>query len=115
MESPDRPPAEPVRGAVGPHARPEAGLVRVDVADPGDHHLVQQQRLQGRPADVQAPVEIAGREAGVERLGTQPRQFAGLDQLGLGAEQQPSEAARVAVAQLPPVVQLHDRVQVVGQ
>ena len=47
-------------------------------------------------------------------IGSGPGQSARCEQLVLGAEQEPSESARVAISELVAAVQVEDRVRVVG-
>src|SRR5215210_7955828 len=55
------------------NARPPQRLVRVDVADPCDRTLVEQRRLDGRPAALEAAAELPRREPPLERLPPEPR------------------------------------------
>ena len=85
--------------------RVEAGaperLVGVDVADPGQEGLVEEERLEPRPPGAQAPPEDAQREVGLERLRAvlRERDRQGVRVVGADA----GELAHVAQAQLAPV------------
>ena len=56
------------RGAQRVQPRAPQGLVGVDVADAGDERLVDEQRLEPRPAAADAGPELAQREPRVQRL-----------------------------------------------
>ncbi len=108
----------------GPAQRVEPGaperLVRVDVADPGDEGLVEQERLESPAAAAKPPPEGPQREGGVERLGSVPgEQRAAVLRVQDRAasrvprpEPYPAELADVAEAELAAVVQREAQVDV---
>ena len=79
-------------------------LVGVDVADPGDPRLVEQERLQGRAAvgrDLEQPLR---RQLAAERLDPEPRSEVGVE-LVAAEHDRVAEAPRVGEPQLRAVVE----------
>ena len=71
----------------------------------GLRKTVQQQRLERRPPDVEFSIEVGRGEVPVDGLRSQARHLARGNQFLVGAEQQATKAADVAVANLEAVVQ----------
>src|SRR3954471_19895739 len=94
-------------------SRTPQGLVRVDIADPGEERLVHQERLEAAaPATDELP-EVAQCELRVQRLGTElvvqrADVLGSQDQslLAAAVEAQPAELAHIADQQLATVVQV---------
>ena len=95
--------AHAIRGAGGIDARREEGLIRVDVAHPGDPPLVHEDLLHRLSRGRQDLSQALGREAGIERLGPDGA-IVGLPAL-LVQQQQRAQAADIAVHEATPVVQ----------
>ena len=83
------------------------GLVRVDVPEAGDRALVEDCRLERRAPAGEASGEECSREAAAERLGAVLHLEQVLGVLRLG-EQPRAEAARVAIRDAAPVLELED-------
>ena len=88
-------------------------LVRVDVADARDRALVEQHRFQCGTSPAQAAIQLVGGKLRVDRLRAESRHLLCVEQRLLGAEQQPAEPTRIAIAQLLSVIQEEHCVRVV--
>ena len=84
-------------------ARPEERLVGVDVADPGDARLVEQERLERRGASRRHRAQRLWRERGRERLDPEPLEA--LLELGVVDQERLAEAAWVGEPELATVVE----------
>src|SRR5438067_3764839 len=104
--------AHGVRQPSGPEPRSMQRLVGVDVAHAGDRLLVEQHCLQRRAPALQLPVQLLGLELHVDRLRPKARHLLRRQQRLLRADQQAAETARVAIAQLPTVIEKENRVRV---
>src|SRR5712692_4582612 len=105
--------AEASRNSIGPEFRAMQRLVGVDVAHAGYRALVEQDRFQRRAPAPKTPEQLIGVKRGVDRLGPKLRQCAGCQQLVLRAEQQTPKPPRVAISQLPAIVEVEDCMRVV--
>lgn len=81
---------------------PEQGLIRVDIAHPGDKGLVHQQNLDGPAAPSDALVENSGRKTCAQRLRPQPPQHTGR----VGGQVNAAETPRIGKAKLLAVIQV---------
>ena len=96
-------PGQLVSRPEGMETRPPESLVGVDVPDPGEEALVENERLQGRAAAGDPVGEGTRGERPAERLGTDALCEVGLQLAGL--EEQPcSESTHIAVGDVRAVV-----------
>ena len=91
-------------GESGCRRAPEERLVGVDVADPGDPLLVEQEGLERRPAAGGDLAETLGGELVGQRLDAEPRGEVGVE-LPVPEQQRLAEAPRVGEPELAPVVE----------
>jgi hypothetical protein len=89
-------------------------FVGIDVANSGDHGLIEQERLQRRSPPPEPLVELFRVEGRIDWLRTQLGQRARGEELFLGAEQKAPEPSWIPIAELAPVVEVEHDVRVVG-
>ena len=104
--------ADGVASTVGPQSGAVQRLVRVNVANPGNRALIQQQRLDRSATVVESLIQIVGAESKVEWFRSKVGQCAGCEELGFGPVKQTAEPAWVPIAKVPPVVKREDDVRV---
>src|SRR5260370_5614939 len=113
MQGPNRFPAETSRGPIRPQPCAVQRFVCVDVANAGDGRLVEQHCLHwcaASPKAFEQSFRVEGRIDGLgSKLGQRPRD----EQLVLRAKQEAPESPRVAIAKLPSIFEVEDRMRVV--
>jgi hypothetical protein len=107
-----RSPAHGAGDSIRPQSRAVKRFVRVYVAHACDRFLVEKDRFQWGGSLAQPAVELVGEEIRIDRFRAQARHLPGVDQRALGAEEQTPKPARVAVAELLPVIQKENGVRV---
>ncbi len=102
--------AQPVGRSLRADPGPETGLLGVNVADPGNHRLVQQHRLDGLATGGQHLPQMLRREIVAQGFGPEVRQVRA--HRTRGHEIQNTETPGVPVHQSPPVRQVEGRMVV---
>src|SRR5260370_6018477 len=113
MQAPNRFSAQTSRGPIRPQPCPVQRFVCVDVANARDGRLVEQHCLHWCAASRKTFEQCCRVEGRIDGLGSKLGQPPRDEQLVLGAKQEAPESPRVAIAKLPSIFEVEDRMRVV--